>query len=224
MDGLTGSIVLVGAGKNGHALLSVLVKECDLDIIGVADSDPEAPGLELARQCGIPVAGDFREFLDKNPDIVINATSDTSIADEIEKYKAPNTEVIGGMCARLIGEMLGKRFEAQEKAKLHLEETKELYRIGVALTSAESLEDTLDTLLTEALRTLKATAGSVALYDEDTESLTLKASRGIFRGLLTGFPLEEAEGRHDRPHPQQKGAYRDFGCCQLIPLSIIQFC
>ena len=67
MDSLTGSIVLIGAGKNGHAILSVLVKECDIDIVGVADSDPEAPGLELARQWGIPVSGDFKEFLDKNP-------------------------------------------------------------------------------------------------------------------------------------------------------------
>ena len=174
-----GSIVLIGAGKEGHALLSVLVKETDIDIIGVVDSDPEAPGLELARQCGIPVSGDFREFLDKEPDIVITSTTDPSVADEIAKYKAPNTEVIGSKCARVVVEMLGKRFDAQEKVKRHLEETKELYRIGVALTSADSLEEILDTLLTEAIRTLKAPAGSIALFDEDSGSLTLKASLGF---------------------------------------------
>ena len=179
MNSLAGSIVLIGAGKNGHAILSVLVKERDIDIIGVADSDPEAPGLELARQCGIPVSGDFREFLDKKPDIVITAMTDPSIADEIGKYKAPNTEVIGSMSARLMGEMLRKRFDAEEKTKHLLEETKELYRIGVALTSADSLEKILDTLLREALRILKATAGSIALYDEDTGCLTLKASLGF---------------------------------------------
>ncbi|MGO9015655.1 MAG: response regulator [Dissulfurispiraceae bacterium] len=179
LDGLTGSIVLIGAGKNGHAILSVLVKERDIDIIGVADSDPEAPGLALARQCGIPVSGDFREFLDKNPAIVITAMSDPSIMDEIGKYKAPDTEVIGTVCSQLIGEMLRKRFDAEENAKHLLEETRELYRIGVALTSADSLEKILDTLLREALRTLKAPAGSVALYDEETGSLTLKASLGF---------------------------------------------
>jgi diguanylate cyclase (GGDEF)-like protein/PAS domain S-box-containing protein len=179
MEGLKGSIVLIGAGKNGHALLSVLVKETDVDIIGIADSAPEAPGLELARQCGIPVSGDFREFLGRKPDIAINTTTDPSVADEIAKYKDPNTEVVGSKCARVLIEMLKKRFDAQEKVKRHLEETKELYRIGVALTSADSLEEILDTLLTEALRTLKAPAGSVALYDEDTGCLTLKASLGF---------------------------------------------
>jgi diguanylate cyclase (GGDEF)-like protein/PAS domain S-box-containing protein len=179
VDSLTGRIVLIGAGKNGHAILSVLVRECDIDIIGVADSDPDAPGIELARQCGIAVSEDFRGFLDKKPDIVITATTDPSVADEIRKYKAPDTEVIGGMCARLMGEMLGKRFDAQEEAKRHLAETKELYRIGVALTSADSLQEILDTLLLEATRTLKAPAGSIALYDEAKGCLTLKASLGF---------------------------------------------
>ncbi|HXW68596.1 MAG TPA: ATP-binding protein, partial [Dissulfurispiraceae bacterium] len=179
MDSLTGSIVLIGAGKNGHAILSVLVKECDIDIVGVADSDPEAPGLELARQWGIPVSGDFKEFLDKKPDIVITAVADPSLTDEIEKYKAPNTEVVGSICARLIGEMLGKRFTAEEKAKYLFEETRELYRIGVVLTSADSLEEILATLLREATRSLKAPAGSIALYDEAKACLSLSSSLGL---------------------------------------------
>ena len=179
MDNLTGSIVLIGAGKNGHAILSVLLKECDIDIIGVADSDPEAPGLELARQWDIPVSGDFKEFLDKKPDIVITAITDPSLTDEIEKYKAPNTEVVGSICARLISELLGKRLAAEEKAKYLFEETRELYRIGVVLTSANSLEEILDTLLREATRSLKAPAGSIALYDEAKVCLSLSSSLGF---------------------------------------------
>ena len=194
MDSLTGSLVLIGAGKNGHAILSVLVKERGIDIIGVADSDPKAPGLELARQYGIPVSGDFREFLDKKPDIVITAITDPSIADEIGKYKAPNTEVVGSLCARLMGEMLRERFDAEEKAQHLLEETRELYRIGVALTSADSLEKILDTLLSEALRTLKATAGSIALYDEDTGCLTLKASLGFSADFSQVSRWQKREG------------------------------
>ncbi len=55
----------------------------------------------------------------------------------------------------------------------------ELYRIGVALLSAGRLEDVLDTLLAEALNTMKAPAGSVALYDKESDSLTIKALRGF---------------------------------------------
>ena len=187
MDSLTGSIVLIGTGKDMHAILSVLLKEPGIVIIGVSDSDPGAPGIELARQNGIPVSADFRAFLDKKPDIVISAITDASLADEIEKYKAPNTEVIGGMCARIMGGMFRKQFDAEEKAKLLIDETKELYNIGVALTSADSLEKILDTLLREALRTLKAPAGSVALYDADTGCLHLRP-RWDFQWTSRRFP------------------------------------
>ena len=115
MNGLTGSIVLIGAGKDGHALLSAMIKENDINIIGVVDSNPEAPGLAIAREHGIPVAGDFKEFLDKRPQIVINTTSDPAIANEIARYKAPDTEVIGGMSARFIGGVLEKRFRARKR-------------------------------------------------------------------------------------------------------------
>ena len=42
-DGMTGRILLIGAGNRGHAILSVLLKECEgcsIDIIGVVDRDP----------------------------------------------------------------------------------------------------------------------------------------------------------------------------------------
>ncbi|MBF0558578.1 MAG: response regulator [Nitrospirae bacterium] len=179
MAGLKERIVVVGAGENGHALLSVLVKGCDAEIVGVVDTNSDAPGLALAKEYGIPVGRDFRDFLAKKPDIVINATSDDAVAAEIKKLAAPDTEIIGASCCKLFGEALGKRLKAQERAMLHLEETRELYRIGVALTSAESLEEILDTLLVEATRTLKAPAGSVALYDDSTGCLSLKASLGF---------------------------------------------
>ena len=37
----------------------------------------------------------------------------------------------------------------------------------------------LDTLLAEALSTIKAPAGSIALYDRESDSLTIKALRGF---------------------------------------------
>lgn len=179
MIDLKGRIVVIGAGENSQALLSVLLKECDAEIVGVADSDPDAPGLALAMEYGIPVSRDFRELLAKKPDIVINATADQVVADEIKKVTAAGTEVIGARCSKLLGEVLGRRLEAQEKTRINLEETRELYRIGVALTSAESLEEILDTLLVEATRTLRAPAGSAALYDDATGCLSLKASLGF---------------------------------------------
>lgn len=69
--------------------------------------------------------------------------------------------------------------QPDKDAKVLLNQAKELYRIGVSLTSADNLEDVLNTLLVETARTLGVSAGSVAIYDEKSETLTLRASLGL---------------------------------------------
>ena len=68
---------------------------------------------------------------------------------------------------------------SDKDAHVILNQAKELYRIGVSLTSSDNLEDVLNTLLIETARTLGVPAGSVAIYDEKNETLTLKASLGL---------------------------------------------
>lgn len=177
-----GSIALIGAGKGGSALLSVLLGEPNINVVGVADINPHAPGFKIASQFNIPTATDFKEILKKNPDIVINVTGDNTLTSRISrllKRRSPDSEVIGGKSAKLVWDLLEKRRQAKEEVKALLNETKELYRIGVALTSADKLKEVLDTLLVEALRTINAPAGSIALYDEKSESLTLTAIHGF---------------------------------------------
>jgi diguanylate cyclase (GGDEF)-like protein/PAS domain S-box-containing protein len=182
MHGFMGSIAIIGAGKGGSALLSVLTKEPDITVVGIADINPDAPGFKIAHQFNIPTATDFKEILKKNPDIVINVTGDDAITAKISrllKRRSPNSEVISGNSAKFIWDLLEKRRQAKEDVKALLNKTKELYRIGVALTSADNLEEALDTLLIEALRTVNAPAGSIALCDEKSEFITLKAVHGF---------------------------------------------
>ena len=179
MDAFKGNIAIIGAGKGGSALVSVLLKEKDVRIVGIADNNPHAPGLNLARKHNIFTCDCFEGLLNCDADIMINATGSSDITLDVLKKKAPRTEVIDGNSARLICGLLEKRRHSQEEAKSLLNDTKELYRIGISLTSADRLEEALDTLLTEALRAVEAPAGSIALYNESDESLSLKALRGF---------------------------------------------
>jgi two-component system sensor histidine kinase DegS len=56
-------VVIVGAGKGGRALLEMFADDPTVSLVGVADMNPWAPGLEFARRRSIPVATDFRELL-----------------------------------------------------------------------------------------------------------------------------------------------------------------
>ncbi len=182
MHGFMGNIAVIGAGKGGSALLSVLLKEPNINVVGIADIDPNAPGFDIARQLNIPITTNLKELAAKKPDIIVNVTGDSSVTAEILKIlkrKSPGTEVIDGKSAKLIWDLLEKRRQTKEEVKTLLNETKELYRIGVSLVSADKLEEVLNNLLIEAARTINAPAGSIALCDEKNEFITLKASYGF---------------------------------------------
>jgi len=66
-------IILIGAGKGGKALVELFHKDPTVEIAGVADKDAGAPGLVLARELGLRVSADYREFLTGKEDgLVMN--------------------------------------------------------------------------------------------------------------------------------------------------------
>src|SRR2546425_775322 len=56
-------VAIIGAGAGGSALLTVLAPDPLVRIVGVAEVDPKAPGLRLAKRYGIPVTRNFRDLL-----------------------------------------------------------------------------------------------------------------------------------------------------------------
>jgi len=63
-----------------------------LEIIGVIDSDPNAPGVLYAQEKGIPISTEYKTFLkNKNLDIIIDLKKDPNLAQEILSHKPPET-------------------------------------------------------------------------------------------------------------------------------------
>lgn len=63
-------------------------------ILGIADVNPWAPGLELARPLNIAVATDLRELISvPRLDLIIDVTGHAEIQRVIHLLKPPRTEV-----------------------------------------------------------------------------------------------------------------------------------
>ena len=62
------NIAIVGGGRACRFFLELLqtdyLKYLDINLLGVCDVNPEAEGIRLARDMGIPVTDNFREFFD----------------------------------------------------------------------------------------------------------------------------------------------------------------
>ncbi len=108
-------VVIVGAGKGGRALLEMFSGDPTVTIIGVADVNPWAPGLELARRLNVAVSTDLRELVaDPRVDLIIDVTGNAQVQETIERLKPPGTEVMGGASAKFMWDLLAERKRSEE--------------------------------------------------------------------------------------------------------------
>ena len=100
-------VLLVGAGKAGQALIRLLRDDPTIEVAGVVDSDSQAPGLAIARELGLPVSASFDELLNHEKiDLVIDVTGNSSVRRDINRLKSDGTEIIGGVAARFIWQLV----------------------------------------------------------------------------------------------------------------------
>lgn len=78
-------IGVVGAGETGTPLLRELLSAAFVDVVGVADLDPDASGVALARAHGCPTFGDALGVaaLGEGVDIIIDTTGVPEVRDRL---------------------------------------------------------------------------------------------------------------------------------------------
>lgn len=102
-------VVIIGAGRGGTALLEMFTADNLVTVIAIADTNPEAPGLQLAKTFGIPTFTDPIQALQAGktcPDcIVYNLSHDESIAEKANQIFG-DKRVTGGPEVKLFWQMV----------------------------------------------------------------------------------------------------------------------
>ncbi|WP_102274634.1 sigma-54 interaction domain-containing protein [Cytobacillus massiliigabonensis] len=106
------TVMIVGAGKGGSAILKIMRETEMLKVIAVVDSNPEAPGIEKAREVGIPTGTDWKKFIDQDIDIIVEVTGRQDVFLELREAKKKDSVLIPGTVAFLIAGLI------EEKEKL----------------------------------------------------------------------------------------------------------
>ena len=95
-------VLILGAGTGGTALIDLLARGAGVEVAGVADKNPRAPGLRLARRLNIPTAADAAELLAiDGADLIVDVTGDPTMPSQIAAH-ATNVETMSGNAARLL--------------------------------------------------------------------------------------------------------------------------
>ena len=109
------NVVIVGAGKGGRALLELLAGDRTVSLLGVADLNAWAPGIELARRVNVPVTTDFRALVkDPRVDLIIDVTGNPDVHRAVLELKPEAAEVMGGIGARFMWDLLAERKRSEE--------------------------------------------------------------------------------------------------------------
>ncbi|KGX90928.1 ATPase AAA [Pontibacillus halophilus JSM 076056 = DSM 19796] len=102
-------VLVVGAGKGGTALIHLLSETEMMNIVAVVDKKKHAPGIQLANQLSIPVGHDWEEWLNDEIDIVIEATGEEEVFQQLLLSRSRRTVVIPGAVAYITAQLLEEK-------------------------------------------------------------------------------------------------------------------
>lgn len=155
-------VLLIGAGRGGASLLQFLSRERDIEIVGVADINPEAPGLRLAKKLGLSTSQDFHDYLKPDGiDIIIDVSGRPEVESELYRQKPPHAEIMSGLSARMMWAMV------DEREKRHFEQ-KILYDASKALATIIDISERLQKALKIVLSLFEDSIAAVYLFDENS--------------------------------------------------------
>jgi CheY-like chemotaxis protein len=110
-------IVILGAGKGGRAFLELLSHLPDIEIVGITDKNPSAPGLTRARELGVSVWDDIVSLIAHDGvSLIVDVTANPEMAQLIGKHKPEQAEVLGGAAAKLFWNVA--QYEARMQAQV----------------------------------------------------------------------------------------------------------
>ncbi|HEY5599461.1 MAG TPA: sigma 54-interacting transcriptional regulator, partial [Candidatus Manganitrophaceae bacterium] len=110
-------VAIIGAGRGGTALIEILHKDPLVKIVGIADVNRDAPGLDLARRFKIPTTTDYRKLVKEGIDLVIDVTGSKAVREDLEKNPG-KVEVIGGLSAKFMWQLIEERIKSKAMAEV----------------------------------------------------------------------------------------------------------
>ena len=178
-------VTIIGGGQGGKALLEILKDDKSIDVVAIVDNNEKPKISSLAKKLKIPVHNDYNTFLaDADVDLIINVTGNPKVAKDLEKIRPPKAEVIGGISAKFLWDLIEQRRKVREQMETRLQEHKVLNELGVRLSRHVKLKEIFLAIVDKALELTKSPAGSLVIYDEASDEMYFGAAKGFSESFM----------------------------------------
>lgn len=136
------NVAIIGAGRGGTALMEIFANDPLVQIVGVAEIDPEAPGISLAKRLRIPVTRDYQKLLAmERVDLIIDVSGNADIWQFLQDFHRMGVTIIGGASAKFMWELIEARIRATAEIEKTLNKYQSLYRLYVKETGTAVTEE-----------------------------------------------------------------------------------
>jgi signal transduction histidine kinase len=198
-------VAILGAGRGGTALLDLLHQIRTIEIVGIADQNPAAPGLRRARELNVPVYERVADLIGNHEvNLVMDVTGDPSLERTLHEEVSAGTDILSGAASRLLWELV-QHESALQAELLHAEKLAGIgsFAAGIAhdmnnplqliLGLAENLaeEGDLDTVHLQARDIIDAVKRTTAMC-RDLTSYSRRASALQDTMIAINTKLDEA--------------------------------
>jgi len=120
-------VAILGAGHGGRALLDLLHQIPSIEIVGIADRDPAAPGLRRAREPHVPVTTNVADLIGNHGvSLIMDVTGDPEMETYLRVHKPPAADILSGSASRLLWELV----QRESKLEAELLQAEKLAGIG----------------------------------------------------------------------------------------------
>lgn len=141
MPGTT-HVAIIGAGRGGTALMEIFANDPLVDIVAVAETNPAAPGLGLAKRLKIPITRDYRLLLNLDRvDLIIDVSGSPEVWKVLQDFHRMGVTILGGASAKFMWELIEARIRATAEIEKTLNKYQSLYRLYVKETGAAVTEE-----------------------------------------------------------------------------------
>ena len=120
-------VAILGAGRGGRALVDLLHHVPSIKIVGIADRNPAAPGLERARELGISVTTDVPDLISNHgAGLILDVTGDPKMETYLHVHKPTAADILGGSASHLLWTLI----QHESKLEAELLQSEKLAGIG----------------------------------------------------------------------------------------------
>jgi two-component system, NtrC family, sensor kinase len=120
-------VAILGAGRGGRALLDLLHHIPSIEIVGITDRNPEAPGLERAHELQVPVTTDVPDLIGNHSvSLILDVTGDPEMEAYLHAHKPPGTNILSGSASRFLWQLI----QHETKLEAELLQSEKLAGIG----------------------------------------------------------------------------------------------